>query len=166
MLHRGTAPGWGGEGRTDLLDSGKFTPVDLSPYFTAAPPDFEPRGQAKKMGVASQDGLLHTPSGRQNFRGVPFLLGPEGAQKSWIVLSTRKDSWLTEAVEIPLNRKAGSICWAQFCNWDANETPPSERDAQEKVGQRMAELVCIYDDATQEVLPIRRRYEVNAPSVE
>jgi len=168
LLGGGAAPTGGAEAWPDPLESGKFVPVDLSPYFTASPTDFEPREQAKKMGAASpRDGLLHTPSGKQNFRGIPFLLGPEGAQqKSWVVLSSRKDSWLTETVEIPLNQKAGFICLAQFCNWDSHETPPPDQDDPERIGQRLAEVTLLFEDGRQEVLPVRRRYEVNAPSVE
>lgn len=168
LLGGGATPAWGAEAWPDQLESGKFTPVDLSPYFTASPSDFEPREQAKKMGAASpQDGLLHTPSGKQRFRGIPFHLGPGGAQeKSWVVLSSRKDSWLAETVEIPLNQRAGSICLAQFCAWDSHETPPPDQDDQERVGQRLAEVTLLFDDGRQEELPIRRRYEVNAPSVE
>ena len=157
------AEGWPGE-----LDSGKFTPVDLSSHFTGSPSDFGAREQAKRMGPTSaRDGLLRVPSGRQTFRGIPFLLGPEGAQaKSWVVLSKRKGSWLAESLEIPLKQKAGSICLAQFCDWDLIETSPPDQDIQEKVGQRLADVVLIFEDGRQEALPIRRRYEVNAPSVE
>ena len=167
LLAGGAPPQGGAENGSEVIDSGKFTPIDLAPHFTATSFDFEPRSQAKKMGVASpKDGLLHTPSGKQTFRGVPFQLGPEGAQKCWIALSRRKDTWVTEAVEMPVNQKAGSICLAQFCSWDGNETPAPGQDAQERVGQHLADLVCVYEDASEAVLPIRRRYEVNAPSVE
>lgn len=118
------------------------------------------------MGVTdSRDGLLHIPRGKQNFRGIPFLLAAEGEQKCWLILSSRNESWLTETVEIAVNQKASFICLAQFCNWDTNETPTRDRDVHERVGQRLAEFAYVYEDASQEVLPIRRRYEVNAPSV-
>ena len=97
-------------------DPGKFAPVELSSHFNASPSDFGPRERAKAMGGPSQhDGRIHTPSGKQNFRGIPFLLGSEGSQaKSWIVLSRT-----AETVEIVVDQKAGSICLAQFCDWDA-----------------------------------------------
>jgi hypothetical protein len=151
------------------LDSGKFVPVELSSYFNASPSDFGPRELAKTMGGSSQqDGLIHTPSGKQNFRGIPFLLGSEGSQaKSWIVLSRRHDHpWIAETVDVAVNQKAGSICLAQFCDWDPNETPAAGQDVCEQVGQRLAEVVFAYDGGREEALPIRRRYEVNAPSVE
>ncbi len=147
------------------LDPGKFAPVELSSHFNASASDFGPRDRAKAMGGPSQqDGLIHTPSGKKNFRGIPFLLGSEGSQaKSWIVLSRT-----TETVEIVVDQKAGSICLAQFCDWDPNETPIAEpeQDVCEQVGQHLADMVFVYDDGQEEALPIRRRFEVNAPSVD
>jgi hypothetical protein len=149
------------------LDPGRFAPVELSSHFNASPSDFGPREPAKAMGgLSQQDGLIHTPSGKQNFRGIPFLLGSEGSQakssqaKSWIVLSQHRDRpWAAETVEIVVDQKAGSICLAQFCDWDANETPIAEQDVCERVGQRLADIVFVYDDGREEALPIRRRFE-------
>jgi hypothetical protein len=151
------------------LDPGRFAPVALISHFNASPSDFGPRDLAKDMGGPSkQDGLIHTPSGKQNFRGIPFLLGPEGSEaKSWIVLSQHRDRpWGAETVDIVVDQKAGSICLAQFCDWDPNETPIAEQDVCEQVGQRLADVVFVYDDGREEALPIRRRFEVNAPSVD
>jgi hypothetical protein len=150
------------------IDSGKFSPVDLHSYFTASPADFGSREKAKLLGGASQqDGLIRTPSGKQNFRGIPFLLGSEGVQsKSWMVLSRHSQSWSAETVDIAINQKAGSLCLAQFCDWDPNETPAADQEAREQVGQRLADVVFVFDDGREETLPIRRRFEVNAPWVE
>ncbi len=172
-----SVPVSGGQNEPESVDSGKFTPVDLSHYFTAKPSDFASREQVKNMlvadphmdwmiGSADRDGLLHTPSGKQCFRGIKFQLAEEGEQKCWIILSNRNESWLTNAIEIPINQKAGSVCLAQFCDWDVNETPPRDRDVLERVGQQLAEFVYEYRDGSQEVLPIRRRFEVNEPLVE
>jgi hypothetical protein len=166
LLSARTATASDGQDRPVALDSGKFTTLNLSSYFTATPSDFGSRQELEKMGVAdSRDGLLHLPRGKQNFRGIPFQLAAEGEQKCWLILSSRNESWLTEMVEIAVNQKASFICLAQFCNWDMNEVPPRDRDVHERVGQRLAEFGYVYEDASQEVLPIRRRYEVNAPSV-
>ena len=155
--------GWPNE-----LDSIKFTPVDLSNHFTASPSDFGPRERAKGLSSESaQDGLIRTRAGKQTLRGIPFLLGPEGVQKrSWVVLSNRKNAWVTQSVEIPLNRKTGFICLAQFNDWDPNETPPPDEDVEEKAGQRLANVVMIFEDGSQELQPLRRRFEVNSPSTE
>ena len=129
--------GWPNE-----LDSIKFTPVDLSNHFTASPSDFGPRERAKGLSSESaQDGFIRTRAGKQTLRGIPFLLGPEGVQKrSWVVLSNRKNAWVTQSVEIPLNRKTGFICLAQFNDWDPNETPPPEALHR----RRQAYLCCIF----------------------
>src|SRR5439155_661039 len=126
------------------------------------------RERAKGLSPESaQDGLIRTPAGKETFRGIPFLLGPEGVQKrSWVVLSKRKNAWVTESVEIPLNRKAGFICLAQFNDWDSNETPPPDEEVEEKVGQHLANVVMNFEDGSQEVQPIRRRFDVNSPSTE
>lgn len=149
------------------IASPKCTPVDLSRYFTASPADFGPRERARELEHGSErDGLIRTPGGRQIFRGIPFHLGPEGVQgKSWIVLTTRPAAWATSGLEIPVGQKANYVCVAAFCDWDPNETPPADvEDVEEKVGERLAEMVLVYDDGNEPPLPIRRRFEVNSPS--
>jgi hypothetical protein len=142
----------------------KFTPLDLSSYFTASSRNFGSREKAKELGGDSaRDGLIRTPGGKQNLQGIPFLLGPEGIEKkSWAVLSTAGHPWATRRLEVPIGRTAGSICLASFCDWDENETPPPGSDAAEKVGQRLADAVFVYEDASEKSLPVRRRFEVNA----
>jgi hypothetical protein len=144
----------------------KFSPVDLSSYFTASPADFGPRPKATGLSPAGEDGLIRVPAGKQVFRGIPFDLGPatEVKNKAWVVLSSRPAAWATPSVEIPLRQKAGFICLAQFCDWDENEEPKAGETALEKVGQRLSDVVLTYDEGEEVVLPIRRRFEVNSPS--
>jgi hypothetical protein len=140
--------------------------VDLSPYFNAGPADFGPREKARGLsGKSRTDGLIYMPKGQQNFRGIPFHLGRQGVrEKSWIWLSTRTGK-ATPDVEIPLRSQAGFICFAHFCDWDPNETPDLDADSVEKVGQNLAEAILIYSDGSEAPFPIRRRIEVNAPSI-
>ena len=106
------------------------------------------------------------PGGTQTFRGIPFLLGPSDTKrKSWIALDVRRSSWAVPSCEITLQKKAGFICLAQFCDWDENEDPPPHQDVIEKVGQRLADVIFVYEDGTESALPLRRRFEVNSPSV-
>jgi hypothetical protein len=148
----------------------KSTPIDLSRYFTATSSDVGSREQAKELkGKSKQDGLIRTPGGPQVFRGLPFLLGPAGVRsKSWLVLSNITKPWATAGVEIPMPRvlgKTGYLCLAAFCDWDPNETPPDHvEDAREKVGQLLAQATLVYEDGGSHVLPVRRRFEVNAPT--
>jgi hypothetical protein len=138
--------------------SPRFTPIDLSKYFNASPADFGPR--------APVDGLLRLPTGAQQFRGIPFSLGPEGVRKKcWSVLSARRRSWAMPSLEIPLGKKANYLCLAQFCDWDEEEMRPTGVEATEKVGQHLAVAVLVYDDGSQKTLGIRRRFEVNSPTV-
>lgn len=145
--------------------SGKFTPIDLSPFFNASPADFGPRDWAEDLiGDSARDGLVRTPTGKQNFRGIPFSLGQEGVEKkSWAVLSTRANSWVARRLEIPLQQKATYVCLAQFCDWDPNEAPTHGGDVVEKVGQCLANVTLVHADGEEHALPIRRRFEVNSP---
>jgi hypothetical protein len=145
----------------------KFTPINCSRYLTASPIAFGPREQAKGLvAEAARDGLIRTPGGRQSFRGIPFVLGPEEVRKkAWVVLSLRKSSWSKRAVEIPIRQKASFVCLAQFCDWDEKETPKPGSDAPERVGQHLADVALVYEGGTQHVHSIRRRFEVNSLSV-
>ena len=149
------------------FDQAKFTPVDLSRHFNSSPSGFGPREQARGLsGDSAKDGLLHTPAGAQSFRGIPFLLGPEGVEnKCWIVLSSRASSSATPDIEIPLGQRANFVCLTAFCDWDKNETPPPGEDVAEQVGQRLAEVALVYEDGNERVFPLRRRFEVGAPSI-
>jgi hypothetical protein len=146
--------------------SEKFTPIDLGPYFNLSSREFGPREQARAFSSDSlRDGLIRTPAGAQNLHGIPFQLGPEGVeQKSWLLLQAGRSG--TGAVEVPIQRRAGFLCVAGFCDWDKNETPPADAGVEtlEKIGQRLAEAVLVYEDGRSEALPIRRRFEVNSPT--
>lgn len=145
----------------------KFSQLDLTQFFNCSPHDFGPREPAKGLGgAAARDGLIRMPTGRENLQGVPFWLGPDGVdKKSWLVLSTRQNAWATRNQEIPIGYKASFVCLAAFCDWDQNETPPPIEDAVERVGQHLADVVLVYEDGSEHKLPIRRRFEVNSPSI-
>src|SRR5205809_4351056 len=145
----------------------KFTPIDLSAFFNCSAKDFGPRERAKRLGGDSaRDGLVRVPGGKQSLLGVSFWLGPEGVErKSWLALSARTSSMTARSQSIPVGKKGGFVCLASFCDWDPGETPPPIEDAVEKVGQRLAETVFVYDDGAEQALPIRRRFEVNSVSI-
>jgi hypothetical protein len=155
-------------GKEDHTASNKCVPMDLTRHFTAAPADFGPRERAKGLSRQTREsGLISMPSGKRVFRGIPFLLGPEEAtKKCWVALSTQTAPWSTRSLEIPLDHKAGFICLAQFCDWDQNERPAPGQDVIERVGQVLAEAVFVYGDGSEQRLPIRRRFEVNSPSID
>jgi hypothetical protein len=60
-------------------------------------------------------------------------------------------------------RDASFICIAAFCDWEEPAGPEFDKD--EKIGQRLAQARLIYDDGSEQVLPVRRRFEVNPPSI-
>ncbi|HOL73320.1 MAG TPA: hypothetical protein PKW45_17870, partial [Bryobacteraceae bacterium] len=142
---------------------GKFSPLDLGSVFNASAQDFGANDRWRRLAGSQRDGLVRTPSGRQNFQGIPFLLGGEGvATKNLVLLGARG----SRAVEVPAGgAKAGFLCLAAFCNWDENETPPLDTDVAEKVGQLLARVVFVYENGASNPLPIRRRFEVNSPSI-
>jgi hypothetical protein len=149
------------------FDNPKFTPVKLNGILNASSTDFGPHDLARWFGGSSAaDGLLRTPSGKQSFRGIPFQLGPEGIiNKCWAALSAKTSPWTTTRIELPVNRSASFVCIASFCDWDANEDPKPGQDVAERIGQQLAEAIFVYDDGTEETFPLRRRFEVNAPSL-
>ncbi len=148
-------------------DSSKFTPLDLRPYFTGSPADFGPREDARNLGGDSaKDALVRMPAGDQNFRGIPFQLGPEDvAAKRWIVLSTHGDGSSTANLEIPLKKPAAYVCVAAFCDWDKNDPPPPGKDYAEEIGKLLGNLQLVYEDGSAKSVPMRRRFEVNPPRV-
>jgi hypothetical protein len=163
----GGKPAWAAARAGAEAASGKFTPLDLTQVFNASSADFGPRQKAKHLsGDSSKDGLIRPPAGAQNLRGIPFRLGPASVkEKSWVVLSARQSSWATGALTIPVAGRANFVCLATFCDWDENETPPLGSDAAERVGQHLADLVLVYQDGSEKRFPLRRRFEVNSPSV-
>ncbi len=163
MLREGAAAG--GPPDTDS-GSEKFTPLDLSALFNTSAGEFGPRDRAKGMGGDSQrDGLIRLPAGNLALRGIPFRLGPEGVdKKNWIALSARQGLGRA-SVSIPVGKRARFLCLAQFCDWDENETPPPVEDVMEKVGQRLADAVLVYENGEEMGLPVRRRFEVNSPTI-
>ncbi len=151
-----------------LMKTGKFSPVDLSRYYSASPAEFGPRQLAKDLsGDSMQDGIIRTLGGKQNFRGMPFLLGKEGIhEKSWLVLSTSLDSWTRQSLDIPLGERVRFLCFAQFCDWDEGllDLPRAPAPSPEKLGQVLAEVTLVYEDGKEKSLPIRRRFEANSPT--
>ena len=142
--------------------SGAFEPLDINRFFNASATDF---GAREPMRSRAEDGLIRTPGGKQQMRGIPFLMGSGDVKtKSWVGLSTRSTPWSRPSVEIPVGRKGAYVCLAQFCDWDSHELRPSGIDDIERVGQVLAEAVFRYDEGEQ-VLQIRRRFEVGAPSI-
>jgi hypothetical protein len=131
--------------------SPKFTTVDCSSFRTASAADV-----ARLAGPVPH--FMGTLSGRQSFRGIPFRL-------TSLVLSRQTGAGSTDSVQVPVDREFGFACLAQFCARDKNETPAPGVLAIEKVGQPLADVVMLFDDGSEHRHPIRRRFEVNAPSV-
>jgi hypothetical protein len=144
---------------------GKFTPVDLGAFFNCSPREFGTRERAALIGGDSaQDLLIRVTGGKRDLQGIPFILGPEDLQsKGWLVLSAKSGPAAAARVEIPVWEKFHFLCVASFSDFDENETPAPDKDVFQKVGQHLADVTIFYKDGGTSVLPIRRRFETNAP---
>jgi hypothetical protein len=146
--------------------SDKFAPIDLSTYFNSSSAEFGGRERATlTWGNSGRDSLIHVPGGKRDMQGIPFVLGPEDPQrKGWIVLSTKSGPAAAARVEISVRQKANFLCVASFSDFDDNETPTPAVGVKvfQKVGQRLADVILIYEDGGTHVLPIRRRFETSA----
>jgi hypothetical protein len=65
-------------------------------------------------------------------------------------------------VEISLPARTRYVCLAAFAEVDENEHPPAGKEVIEKAGQRLADAVLVYEDGSERVLPLRRRFEVDS----
>jgi len=144
----------GGASQMQAASADKFTPVELSSHFNVSLPTL-----VDVFGASSGESLAGIPTGSQKFRGIPFLLGPGGGTKSWLLLREH-------IAEVPLARhKAGYVCLAQFCDrFEADFVKKDEEDL-DPLGARLADAVLVYTDGSEEVSPIRRRFEVSSPSI-
>src|SRR5688500_7658711 len=110
----GAAPMLQAAGSAGAADapSAVFTSIAVNSFFNASATDFGPRDP---MRFRTPDGLIRTPGGKQQMRGIPFLMGSgDVGQKSWIALSTRSSPWTASSVEIPIGCKSAYVCLAQF----------------------------------------------------
>jgi hypothetical protein len=144
--------------------SDKFTPIELTPHYTAASQDFGKREGAFALGgECEKDLLIRVPGGKRRLQGIPFWLGPGDVDsKSWIVLSTKPGATVAAHAEIPLHEKAHYLLLASFTDFDPNETPGPGKDAFQQVGQHLADITLVYEDDGTHAAPIRRRFESNA----
>jgi hypothetical protein len=147
-------------GQAQAGTADKFTPIDLGSFFNTSP-----RAFGSNFSKQLRQDLSGIPSGHSTLHGVPFLLGEGGEKKSWLVVRE-------QVVEIPLTeRKAGYICLAQFCDWFESDMCPNNPGCEERdedvdpVGARLADAVLVYSDTGETTFPIRRRFEVSAPSI-
>jgi hypothetical protein len=147
--------------------AGKFTPVELTPYCNTSVADFgtrQPPAGTAEAGAEPVD-FARIPRGNQTFRGIPFLLGRQGAgAKTWVAVATHRRAWGASAVEIRLGHKARQLCFAHFCDWDA--TPqPAPIETVENLAAHLGDVVLTYEDGGEQRTPVRRRFEVQTPLI-
>ena len=79
------------------------------------------------------------------------------------MLSTQPSQNSTRSVQIPVQQRANFLCMTSFCDWDKNEDAPPDIDVFEQVGQRLGQIILVYEGGVEKSFPVRRRFEVNAP---
>jgi len=127
------------------------TTVDLSAYYNWPGPAPQPLDEAdaewwRRLGERTNG----VPRGRERSWGIPFALG-EGDGPRTILIT--KD---TGPVEIAVRGKATYLDLVQA--WD--QRPSETRRELPREGLAVGEYVLAYDDGTQQVQPIRARFEV------
>ncbi|RPJ84071.1 MAG: hypothetical protein EHM18_12510, partial [Acidobacteria bacterium] len=144
------------------VDSDKFSPIDLAGHYSASSVDFRVSNRPAELAPDS----LRTPAGPIRLRGIPFLFGDRrAANKDWLAVSQADRSDTRAEVEIPVGRTAAFVCLAHFCDWPSERGEDPDPDRFEPVGEVIATAVLIYEDGSEEVFPIRRRFEVSPPSI-
>ena len=140
--------------------SAKCTPIDCGAWFTASQSDLTRLMQHPAR-------LEPELAGSRSLRGIPFLLGPQGAQeKRYVVLGKSGSPGTVAQLELPVAKPASFVCLAQFCDRDPNEEPAPGSDVAENLGQTLAEAVMVFEDGSEHRHPIRRRFEVSSASVQ
>ena len=134
----------------------RFRTIDLAAAFNA--PDTLRRKATKTRPAwqaATADAAAQMPRGKRTFWGIPFRLGAaSGAGEGMIELAAG-----TKAVEVPLRGCATHVCFLHFCDG------VFPRDQYGGAGEALAEYVLCFEDGTEHVVPVRRRFEVHMPIV-
>ncbi len=117
-----------------------YEPIDLSPWCNA--------------GVEALASEVDPPVGPQSFHGLPFLIGPSGAQASggrcFIVVGGNK-----RPVTVPIGRRARQVIFA-------HRLLESELPSGAIPGQVVAEYVFHLQGRRPVAVPVRERFEVSA----
>jgi len=145
----------------------KFTAMDLSRYFNA-----DRRNLPLKPGARPpwQDALATAAAtmlaGDQTLWGIPFRLGPAEGQPCWIVLGAGSDR---VDIDLPAGTLASYIVIVHFCNSSHDESVGRPRqlllNAVMRPGEHLADYTLLYSDGSEHGQPIRRRFEINEPTI-
>lgn len=134
----------------------KFRTIDLTGFFST--------GSKTAWEASTTKGMSELPGGDQRFWGIPFQLGATGADgPALMTLGADSDK---SSVTISLDAEASHIVFAHICDSRATTTSAGQTaDYPTPVvtapGEHLADYVLIYEDGSQHVVPIRRRFEVN-----
>lgn len=124
----------------------RFRTVKLGAYLNSAG-TLRPRKGAAWHSAAAEM-AKHMPRGRISSWGIPFVV--ESGRRRLIELANGTE------VSVPLDAKARYICFLHFAN--IFDGPPGG-------GEHLADYIVKFRDGTEQVQPIRRRFEINPLSV-
>src|SRR5947209_7209548 len=113
----------------------EYTPLDLKVFYNA--------------GIALLAEQEAPPIGPQQFRGLPFLVGPD--PQHWFIVCG--DGWQNAPLSLPMAERELSVIVAHrllaSCISDGG-----------RVGEPIADYVFVYQNGDEEQIPIRHRFEI------
>ncbi len=158
---------------TSTAPGALFAPVDLGPYYNAAP-----AAVARRWHPQAAEIYATAPGGEQRFWGIPFTLAPgtgerggAGGAAGWLLAGQAGDE--PHQVTILLDQPAGEmrgaspayLVFVHLCGRPWDEQAPSPAGglplSVTQAGACVAEYVLVYEDGSERRQPIRWRFEIN-----
>ncbi len=130
----------------------KFTPISLKSNVNAQ------RSDSQYWGKKTADAIVDLPKGNQTFWGVPFELEP--GSNGLVVLRG------SDSASIEIGASGSHMVFAHFCDENATTTVAGQSsDYLNPVvtapGEHIADYTVVYEDGTDYVQSVRRRFEIN-----
>lgn len=147
----------------------KFSTLDLSAHFNVTRDNEPPEpGLPPPWLPEIAPAIQSLPGGTQTFWGVPFELGPaESDIPCWLLLGWEQPGrFANHPYSIPLSGTASFVVITHFCNASPDpDRPDVGVGFAIRPGEHLADYVLCYEDGSEHRQPIRRRFEINAPTI-
>lgn len=147
----------------------KFSTLDLSAHFNVTRDNEPPEpGLPPPWLPEIAPAIQSLPGGTQTFWGVPFELGPaESNTPCWLLLGWEQSGrFANRPYSIPLSGTASFVVITHFCNASPDpDRPDVGVGFATRPGEHLADYVLCYEDGSEHRQPIRRRFEINEPTI-